>query len=298
LSRALPILKPGHSLRFAILPPSEDPDSLILHHGAQAMRELLDRAAPLVEVLWRIETAQPTDTPERRAALEKRLDQHVKLIADRTVQEHYRTFFRERLAQMFNARRGPVGGRFTPQRMGNTRFQTNRAKLRGFAPLAPWREATPQGDPQLLARRREEVTLALVLNHPFLLNQVEEELAQLEFLSPDLDKLRIAILKVHAPQPDLDANTLTRHLREDGFATTVDGVLSAQVLSHAAFARIGVDVETARLGWADTKGWFEKRRIGVEIRDAERDLANDMTVENWTRLQPLLEDKDEGEEVM
>src|SRR5215469_12727372 len=56
LARALPILKPGMSLRFAILPPSEDPDSLILHHGASAMRELLDRAQPLAEVLWRLET--------------------------------------------------------------------------------------------------------------------------------------------------------------------------------------------------------------------------------------------------
>jgi hypothetical protein len=75
----------------------------------------------------------------------------------------------------------------------------------------------------------------------------------------------------------------------------VDGVLSAQVLNHAAFARVGVDAETVRLGWADTRGRFERRRIGVEIRDAERDFANEMTVENWTRLQPLLEDKDEGE---
>ena len=44
LTRALPILKPGLSLRFAILPAAEDPDSLILHHGAEAMRALLDRA--------------------------------------------------------------------------------------------------------------------------------------------------------------------------------------------------------------------------------------------------------------
>jgi DNA primase len=296
LTRALPILKPGMSLRFAILPPSEDPDSLILHHGAGAMRDLLERAQPLAEVLWRIETAQPTDTPERRAALEKRLDQQVRSIADRSVQEHYRNFFRERLAAMFNARRGPVGGRWVPSRGGSYRGQPERARSKRFAaPLPPWREAAPQGDPQLLARRREEVILALVLNHPALLNAVEEEFAQLEFLSPDLDKLRIAILKTHAPQPDLDADTLTRHLREDGFAKTVEGVLSAQVLNHAAFARIDADAEMARLGWADTRDRFEKRRLGVQIRDAERDLAGDMSVENWTRMQPLLEDKDEGE---
>jgi DNA primase len=303
LSRALPILKPGLSLRFAILPPSEDPDSLILHHGAEAMRALLDRADPLAEVLWRIETAKPADTPERRAALEKRLDQQVRLIADRSVQEHYRNFFRERLSEMFGARRGPMGGRALPPRFGGTRWPPersggDRSRSRRFAPPPPWREVVPQGDPTLLARRREEITLALVLNHPALLNEVEEEFAQLEFLSADLDKLRIAILKTHAPQPDLDAETLTRHLRDDGFAKTVDGVLSAQVLNHAAFARVDADADAVRSGWADTRSRFEKRRLGMQIRDAERDLAGDMSVENWTRLQPLLEDNDEGENAL
>ena len=302
LARALPILKPGLSLRFAILPPAEDPDSLILHHGASAMRELLDRAQPLAEVLWRLETAHPTDTPERRAALEKRLDSQVRLIADRSVQEHYRNFFRERLAEMFGARRGPVGGRTMPrfgaQRGGYQSGFGDRMRGRRLAPPPPWREAAPQGDPQLLARRREEVILALVLNHPSLLNEVEEEFAQFEFLSPDLDKLRNAILKTHAPQPDLDAETLTRQLKDDGFAKTVDGVLSAQVLNHAAFARPGADAETVRLGWADTKSRFEKRRLGLQIRDAAQDLAGDMSVENWTRMQPLLEDKDEGENAL
>src|SRR5690242_1085285 len=183
LARALPILKPGLSLRFAILPSAEDPDSLILHHGAGAMRELLDRAQPLAEVLWRLETAYPTDTPERRAALEKRLDSQIRLIADRSVQEHYRNFFRERLSEMFGARRGPVGGRSTGPRYGANRgpYQSaayqvgwgDRRRGRRLAPPPPWREAAPQGDPQLLARRREEVILALVLNHPSLLNEVE-----------------------------------------------------------------------------------------------------------------------------
>ena len=39
---ALPHLKPGHSLRFAFLPPGEDPDSLIAKSGPAAMGTLLD----------------------------------------------------------------------------------------------------------------------------------------------------------------------------------------------------------------------------------------------------------------
>ncbi|HEY2110443.1 MAG TPA: DNA primase, partial [Dongiaceae bacterium] len=45
--RALPLLKPGQSLRFAMLPEGEDPDTLILAEGSAAMRALLDRALPL-----------------------------------------------------------------------------------------------------------------------------------------------------------------------------------------------------------------------------------------------------------
>ena len=44
---ALPQLKPGHSLRFAFLPPGEDPDSFIKAQGPLAMKKLLDDAQPL-----------------------------------------------------------------------------------------------------------------------------------------------------------------------------------------------------------------------------------------------------------
>ena len=35
--RALPNLRPGKSLRFALLPEGEDPDSLVQNRGAQAL---------------------------------------------------------------------------------------------------------------------------------------------------------------------------------------------------------------------------------------------------------------------
>ncbi|MGA3306707.1 MAG: DNA primase, partial [Stellaceae bacterium] len=80
LERALPLLKPGFSLRFATLPVGEDPDTLIARQGAEAMRAVLDRARPLAEVLWTIETAHPLKTPEQRAALEQRLETQIRRI--------------------------------------------------------------------------------------------------------------------------------------------------------------------------------------------------------------------------
>ncbi len=61
LFRALPTLQPGHSLRFATLPPGEDPDSLIRGAGRSAFAEIVAAARPLSEMLWQAELECPPD---------------------------------------------------------------------------------------------------------------------------------------------------------------------------------------------------------------------------------------------
>ncbi|MGE0725380.1 MAG: DNA primase, partial [Alphaproteobacteria bacterium] len=100
--RALPMLKPAHSLRFALLPPGEDPDSLVRARGTAAMRELLAAARPLRDLLWESETAgRSLDTPERRAGLRQRLRDLVSRIEERSVQDAYRVEFERACDRMF-----------------------------------------------------------------------------------------------------------------------------------------------------------------------------------------------------
>jgi DNA primase len=286
LDRALPLLKPGLSLRFARLPEGEDPDTLVQRHGSAAMREVLDRAPPMAERIWALETAHNLDTPERRAALEKRLDGRVRQIADRSVQEHYREFFRERVYANFSRRRGPVGGRF-PARPG--------------VPFAGRRlagETAPTVDPRLLLRRQQEVVVAPLLNHPFLVGEFEEEISALDLPARDLDRLCREILKAHASWPDLDAALLRSHLSQNGYAGAVDGILSQPVLNHAAFARAEADAVTVRAGFRDVIKQFQRRVLATEIKEAERALAADTSDATWARVQPLLSathnDDDDG----
>ncbi len=284
LERALPLLRAGHSLRFAVLPEGEDPDTLILRHGPQAMREILDRARPLAEVLWEIETRKPADTPERRAALEQRLEARVRSVADRTVQEHYRGFFRERL---FAAKRGwrSDAGR---------RRRSSRVPANGVRPGLAVTE-TPPPPPLSPQRRQQEVLLAMLINHPFLLSEIGEELAALHLPAPDLDKLCRELLRLHALDPELDAAMLKLHLSENGFGRTVQGVLSPQVLTHAAFARSGADAEAVRRGWLHVRDQFQQPELKVQIVENGRKLGEDMTTETWARLQPLLDQKKEDD---
>ncbi|MCE8421564.1 toprim domain-containing protein, partial [Rhodovulum sulfidophilum] len=87
---ALPLLEAGQGLRFAVLPPGLDPDDLIRAEGASAMGRVLEAAQPMVGLLWRRETeGHVFDSPERRAALDKRLRAAGQRIADPSIRRHY-----------------------------------------------------------------------------------------------------------------------------------------------------------------------------------------------------------------
>src|SRR5919108_3425828 len=65
---ALPLIKPGKSLKFASLPEGQDPDDLVRAGGREAVNEVLGAARPLSQVLWTRETeAGAVGTPQRPA---------------------------------------------------------------------------------------------------------------------------------------------------------------------------------------------------------------------------------------
>jgi DNA primase len=100
--RALPMLKPAHSLQFVTLPEGQDPDDLVKASGPKALTALLEASEPLVERLWHAEkAAAPLSTPEDRAALKSRLGVHMANIADGEIRRHYADAFRERFDSLF-----------------------------------------------------------------------------------------------------------------------------------------------------------------------------------------------------
>src|SRR4051812_18936044 len=95
---ALPRLKPGKSVRFALLPEGQDPDDLYRSGGREAIAEVLNSAGSLVDMLWTRETESAAiDTPERRAALEARVQEVVRSVGDESVRKYYAQDFNDRL---------------------------------------------------------------------------------------------------------------------------------------------------------------------------------------------------------
>ena len=270
LHRALPLLQPGRSLRFATLPPGEDPDSLIRTRGRPAFGEVLTAARPLSEMLWQSElAARPIDTPERRADLEHRLMQTAGLIGDRVVQAEYRRFLRERLFRL--GRPAPAKTRPSLRRPGASTF------------AAP-PEGPPPPPPRAPDRLRREVLLRMMLQHPFLITEASEDIAAIEFPEPELDRLRRQILELEVLRPGLDASALRQHLELGGLTTTVERLLSPSV-DHAGFLSRDADVESVRLGWLHVLRMIRDER--TERADAVEALALDPSATNWERFLAL-----------
>ena len=277
LDRALPLLRPGHSLRFATLPAGEDPDSLLRGRGPSAFAEILTLALPLSEKLWQAElAARPVDTPERRADLEHRLMAHAGLIADRAVQNEYRRFLRDRLFQLGRAARPSPG-------------LTRGSRRAGVPPPGLARDGPPPPLPRSPGRVNREVFLAVLVRWPGLIEEWVEEIAAIEVPEPELDSLRRAILEIAHAHPGLDADALHQHLAVCGHAEILSA-LTITIGRHAGFAaRGGDDPEVIRLGLKETLQLLHARRGPSEVDAAKHAFAADPSAENLQRLTALKE---------
>src|SRR5262249_53845487 len=132
---ALPLIKPGKSLKFASLPEGHDPDDLVRAGGREAVNEVIGAARPLAQMLWMRETeAGNFDTPERRAAFEARVAEVTALIGDDTVRKYYRREFGDRLRQLFDADERP---RMRPNQRANSEWRTGNRGGKVFRQSSP-----------------------------------------------------------------------------------------------------------------------------------------------------------------
>mgnify|MGYP005846550401 CR=1 FL=1 len=179
--RVLPILRPGHSVRFAFLPDGKDPDDLLRSEGPDAMREVIAHAQPLYKVLWEKEvTDRRIDTPERRAEFQAAVRQLARSVRDEAVREHYVRVFEEQLTIFFGGgapairgparrqARGQTGGQDRYRSRGGGRFSVAGRRFDpGGASPALKRSALARGSASGGARSHGLLVLVL-LNHPWL----------------------------------------------------------------------------------------------------------------------------------
>lgn len=307
---ALPLLEPGQSLKFALLPEGQDPDDLIRNRGASAMQAVLDEALPLVDMLWRREIESvDLATPERRAGAEANLLRHVGEIGDMRVRDHYRSAMVQRLKALFAPvtqqragaeagwRREPWGGQgryaprapFRPQERG----QAGRPAWTPPVSEAVRRSAAGRGTSHLKdpTRTTEEALLLAGLTHPFLIEAFDEQFASMPIGDANLDKLRRELLHAASSGQSLDSQGLRDHLRLRGVADICERLERRPMLKTMAMNRRDTAQHEVVSQFRHVLARHRKlTELEAEHAQATDALKREATEENVARLRAIMQE--------
>jgi DNA primase len=299
IDMALPLIGPGRSLGFALLPEGQDPDDLVHSGGREAVARLLSRILPLADLLWVRETENKIfATPERRAGLERRFGQIASEIGDKALRRQYQKEFKERFYQFF--RRGYAASAGAPKRARGGGLNANFELKTNFT-AAPAVSTSLAASPFLRPGKpgrplSEGLILLLLLNHPGLIGQHIEELAEIEFSNPEAGALRDALIALSVPsaaaapldRTSPDAATLRADTEGQGFGPMLQQLDGMAAHASHWYAKAGAaDVDADEVLKQALSLHRRARTLHRELQLAELALGKDSSEANLGRLKDI-----------
>ena len=265
IERALPMLRPGQSLRFAMLPEGQDPDDLIRASGPPAMQQVLDQARPLVDMLWRREVElEALNTPEAKAGLKSRLYKALEQIENNDVKGLYKT---ELLAR-FDAQFG---------------WQAGRSRNRRNAGETKANKSTQIASAQKLAsnERAETTLMGAILEFPELLERVDERLFELNFAHPACAALQRAVLDWWRQTKAIEKTHLHAHIRAQGLEQDYRVLSRQRLLIRAGMGGTDASLDERAALWnAQADTLLGQSQSDADLNDTRARLVETISGDN------------------
>lgn len=260
VERALPLIRPGQTLRFAMLPDGQDPDDLIKAKGRGAMEEVLGRAIPLVDMVWERELqAEPLNSPEAKAGLKSRIFAALKEIQHDDVRAQYQTVLLDRFDAEFGRQRKPYGG-------------NNWSK-------SPVRKASPALKATMrsgaIEAAREKRLIGAILEWPELLERVDETLFELQLASPQAAQMQRVLLSYWRVTKAVEKSALNAHIASEGLETLHREFARDRLLIKAAMGGTDAQLDTRTALWMKEADALTGQNQASDGSDEARSLMAD-----------------------
>jgi DNA primase len=286
LDIALPLLEPGHSLRFAFLPDGKDPDDLLRTDGAEALKKIVGEAEPLVDVLWqRALDKNDRSSPERKAAFERDLRFEVAQIKDEGVKRHYLDELAERFRKQKGVANSEWRSRGRPHSPFTTRYSPSGRKLREWEVATPASHGLKSAASRLTSDdstdRRARMIVLSFINHPELLHDFWDEFTSIEIAASELEQLRVRLLDAGATSTE----NLRNQLNAQGFEPLIASLEKQAKQLNEWFATSEAATDDARTSLRQMLSLHRKSiTLERELKAAETAFANHPTEENLNTL--------------
>lgn len=243
VDRALPILRPGYSLQFLFLPDKQDPDEFLKDKGPEAFEKMLTHETiPLMQLLWDKNVKdQPSDTPERKALIEKNIKEEVLKITDTQVRTYYAEEMKKRIADTFG-----FGKKY------QTKPRNNLLKK----PL------------QFVSDVDLRFILAVLLLFPELIDEVQEKLLMFDFSKFQFKTLLQDLLDIS--QEEDDPSKITDILKTKGHQKEINALWELNMLQtqKSNIFQIKKELKSHLIG-------MDIKRLKHDLNEAKIKLGND-----------------------
>ena len=258
---SLPLLKTGQALRFSLMPEGKDPDDLIRNEGSSFFKNLIEEAIPMVDLIWKRETdGKSFDSPERRALLDKSLNDVIALIKENNLRNHYKD-------ALFQARRQFFGKQF----IGKTGFKNTSTVMPQIDTKASFLVSADEKTAS--AKIRESTIVAVLIKFPELIEIFYDELIMIDLVTPDCDMVLKELIK-------LDRNFTIKirdQLNEKISSDKVDKLLGLSHLKILPCLRLKGTIEMGQQTLKEELAKLNSER-GLSI---EVDEINNIPPEEW-----------------
>ena len=307
LDLALPHLVPERTLRFAFMPDGMDPDDVLTTWGAGYVRRSIAQAKVTSEFMW--DTANKMyggATEEHYALLKNTVSSRIERIQDATLRNEYLNGMHKRLRDTRRSaapiksnpehawRNGPVPT--VRRRVGESAVQSayrmDQTNKHGTQKSSGLMGSNLVADEGLVMGASEALILLTAINHPWLLDDYSEHLAEMRFRSPQMGALRDAILARDAESDALDTVGLKDHLVQLGQTASLASIERLTAHEATGFSHPETPRESVIAGWNECLVARECEALDEAIEEARQEAERSGDSEAYDQLMALRDERE------